>query len=156
MAIGSTDFSLSIVSCVIVDEEHDKVLLEHEDESYTGPYSTVQTLGDELLHLKDTGGWVESIAFSPDAAALVYAVHNGTLGSVLINENQEAKPVSGYLTLPNLPVKTLLFVAPGQIVAAGYDGRPFLVTLEADGQLKFSVVCEKLLSQVTTVKQTNV
>jgi len=84
VAGGSADYSIRLKSCVI--ENHN-----FEDENYKGPYSNQKSFNVELLALQDAGGWVTGFAFSPLGRRLAFCVHNSTVLSGEIQDDDKIK-----------------------------------------------------------------
>ncbi len=77
-------------------------------------------------------------------------MHNGTLSTWVIGDNDEFHPAKESLTVPSLPVKTIIFKSDTEAIVAGYDGRPFVVSIDSAGNLAFASTCDKLLTVVVT------
>lgn len=46
--------------------------------SYKGSFDNVDSFGEVLVNVKDVGGWVEGINFSPKGTRFALNVHNST------------------------------------------------------------------------------
>jgi WD40 repeat protein len=72
-----------------------------------------------------TGGWVHSVAFSPNGDSLAFTGHDATITVV--------SPGSGSIQsirAPYLPYLSILWLSENQIVAAGHDCAPHLFEIK--------------------------
>lgn len=72
-----------------------------------------------------TGGWIHSVAFSPNGDALAFTGHDSTITIV--------SPATGSVQsvrAPYLPYLSVLWLNENQIVAAGHDCAPHLFEIK--------------------------
>ncbi|MED6288966.1 hypothetical protein CHARACLAT_031611, partial [Characodon lateralis] len=89
--------------------------------------------GELLLEHKDCGGWVHSVSFSASGDQLAWVAHNS---SITVIDAAQGKEVT-QLTTELLPLLSVLFVSPTEIVAAGHDCCPYQFSYRGPGALEF-------------------
>ncbi|KAJ0058245.1 hypothetical protein NL108_012047 [Boleophthalmus pectinirostris] len=124
LAAGSADLHCRIFSTYIKDIEEKP-----------GPTSwgVKMPFGEVLLEHKDCGGWVHSVSFSPSGDQLVWVSHNS---SITVADASKSKEVTT-LTTDRLPLLSVLFISPTEIVAAGHDCCPYQYSYQGPGRLEF-------------------
>uniref|UniRef100_A0A3P8Y1E1 Actin-related protein 2/3 complex subunit n=1 Tax=Esox lucius TaxID=8010 RepID=A0A3P8Y1E1_ESOLU len=104
-----------------------------EDKPGPTPWGAKMPFGELLLETKDCGGWVHSVSFSPSGDQLAWVAHNS---SVSVVDAPQGKEVT-QLTTDRLPLVSVLYVSPTEIVAAGHDCCPFQFSYKGLGKLEF-------------------
>uniref|UniRef100_A0A3B3W0N2 Zgc:86896 n=1 Tax=Poecilia latipinna TaxID=48699 RepID=A0A3B3W0N2_9TELE len=115
LAAGSADLHCRIFSTYIKDIE---------DKPGPTAWGAKMPFGELLLEHKDCGGWVHSVSFSPSGDQLAWVAHNSSL---TVADAAQGKEVT-QLTTDLLPLLSVLYVNPTDIVAAGHDCCPYLFT----------------------------
>ncbi|XP_032443230.1 actin-related protein 2/3 complex subunit 1A-A isoform X2 [Xiphophorus hellerii] len=115
LAAGSADLHCRIFSTYIK---------EIEDKPGPTAWGTKMPFGELLLEHKDCGGWVHNVSFSPGGDQLAWVAHNSSLTVVDAAQGKEVTQ----LTTDLLPLLSVLYVNPTDIVAAGHDCCPYLFT----------------------------
>ncbi|KAM9394492.1 actin-related protein 2/3 complex subunit 1A-A isoform 2-T2 [Pholidichthys leucotaenia] len=125
LAAGSADFSCRVFSAYIKDIE---------DKPGPTAWGTKMPFGELMLEHKDSDGcgWVHSVSFSASGDQLAWVAHS----SISVADAAKGKEVT-HLTTDYLPLLSVLFVGPTEIVAAGHDCCPFQYTYKGPGALEF-------------------
>uniref|UniRef100_A0A8C4ZM29 Zgc:86896 n=1 Tax=Gadus morhua TaxID=8049 RepID=A0A8C4ZM29_GADMO len=124
LAAGSSDLDCRVFSAYIKDIE---------DKPGPTAWGAKMPFGELLLEQKDCGGWVHSVSFSPSGDQLALVTHSSSLVVVDAAHGKEATP----LTTDRLPLMSVLYVSPTEIVAAGHDCVPYQFSYQGPGQLSF-------------------
>lgn len=110
--MGSSDQTFAIFTFAVVEEDRG-FLPQYEDPRYDGPFKNVNTFGETILKLEAgiTGGWVHSVAFSPDNYSFVFSTHNGFVhfGTIDEVEGNSDKHEDVYIC-PQLPITKVAFI----------------------------------------------
>uniref|UniRef100_A0A8K9XQV7 Actin-related protein 2/3 complex subunit n=1 Tax=Oncorhynchus mykiss TaxID=8022 RepID=A0A8K9XQV7_ONCMY len=124
LAAGSSDFHCRIFSAYIK---------EIEDKPGPTAWGAKMPFGEMLLETKDCGGWVHSVSFSPSGDHLAWVAHNSSISVADATQGKEMTQ----LTTDRLPLVSVLYVSPTEMVAAGHDCCPFQFSYKGPGSLKF-------------------
>lgn len=124
LAAGSADFHCRIFSTYIKDIE---------DKPGPTAWGAKMPFGEVLLDHKDCGGWVHSVSFSPSGDQLVWVSHNS---SISVADATKSKEVTT-LSTDQLPLLSVIYVSPTEIVAAGHDCCPYQFSYKGQGTLEF-------------------
>ncbi|CAL8271918.1 unnamed protein product [Lota lota] len=124
LAAGSSDLDCRVFSAYIKDIE---------DKPGPTAWGAKMPFGELLLEQKDCGGWVHSVSFSPSGDQLVLVTHSS---SVMVVDAAHGKETT-QLTTDRLPLMSVLYVSPTEIVAAGHDCCPYQFSYKGPGQLDF-------------------
>uniref|UniRef100_A0A3Q2XB69 Actin-related protein 2/3 complex subunit n=1 Tax=Haplochromis burtoni TaxID=8153 RepID=A0A3Q2XB69_HAPBU len=124
LAAGSADLHCRIFSTYIKDIEEKP-----------GPtaWGAKMPFGEMMLEHKDCGGWVHSVSFSPSGDQLAWVAHNS---SISVADATQGKEVI-QLTSDSLPLLSVLYISPTEIVAAGHDCCPYQYTYKGPRSLEF-------------------
>lgn len=84
-------------------------------------------------------GWVNTVAFSPDASTLSYAIHDCEINFVDVSKaaSGSSKEKPDKVLYKGNPFLTGLFLNPTTYIACGFDKVPFLFKKGANGQWSF-------------------
>eukprot|EP01017_Pseudomicrothorax_dubius_P049551 TRINITY_DN9229_c0_g1_i1.p1 TRINITY_DN9229_c0_g1~~TRINITY_DN9229_c0_g1_i1.p1 ORF type:complete len:382 (-),score=60.09 TRINITY_DN9229_c0_g1_i1:137-1282(-) len=127
VACASADHTVKLVTCYIQEID--------DANPVTGAFSNIKSNGEVLWVVKDAGGWVESLAFSPDYRILAFAVHDGSLHYVELGE--DGIPTDNtFTTFVDLPLKSIAFVSNTELLAASHDKFATIYVKEGAGPLK--------------------
>ncbi|XP_075936139.1 actin-related protein 2/3 complex subunit 1A-A [Anarhichas minor] len=124
LAAGSADFHCRVFSAYIKDIE---------DKPGPTAWGAKMPFGEVLLEHKDCGGWVHSVSFSPSGDQLAWVAHNS---SITVVDAAQGKEVT-QLTTNRLPLLSVLYASPTELVAAGHDCCPCQFTYKGPGALEF-------------------
>ncbi|XP_053707798.1 actin-related protein 2/3 complex subunit 1A-A [Synchiropus splendidus] len=124
LAAGSADLHCRIFSTYIKDIE---------DKPGPTSWGAKMPFGEVMMEHKDCGGWVHSVCFSPSGDQLAWVGHNS---SITVADATQNKTVT-QLTTQRLPLLSVLYVNPTEIVAAGHDCCPYQYTYKGPGALEF-------------------
>jgi len=72
-------------------------------------------------------GWIHSVAFSPSGNALAYVSHDSSV-SIAYPSGSEQPPVIINVRTPLLPFLSLVWKDDGEIIAAGHDCQPIVLS----------------------------
>ncbi|KAK0150868.1 Actin-related protein 2/3 complex subunit 1A [Merluccius polli] len=124
LAAGSSDLDCRIFSAYIKDIE---------DKPGPTAWGSKMPFGELLLEQKDCGGWVHSVSFSPSGDQLAMVTHSSSV--VVVDAAHGKQPTQ--LTTDHLPLMSVLYVSPTEIVAAGHDCCPYQFSYIGPGNLQF-------------------
>ncbi|KAJ3600562.1 hypothetical protein NHX12_031543 [Muraenolepis orangiensis] len=124
LAAGSSDLDCRVFSAYIKDIE---------DKPGPTAWGAKMPFGELLLEQKDCGGWVHSVAFSPSGDQLALVTHSS--GIMVVDAAQGKQPTQ--LTTDRLPMMSVLYASPTEIVAAGHDCCPYQFSYKGPGSLEF-------------------
>ncbi|XP_076000186.1 actin-related protein 2/3 complex subunit 1A-A isoform X1 [Genypterus blacodes] len=124
LAVGSADLHCRVFSAYIKDIE---------DKPGPTAWGAKMPFGEVLLEHKDCGGWVHSISFSCSGDQLAWVAHNS---SIAVADATQGKEVT-QLTTDHLPLLSVLYVSPTEIVAAGHNCCPYQYSYKGVGALEF-------------------
>jgi actin related protein 2/3 complex subunit 1A/1B len=101
-----------------------------------------------------SGGWVHSVAFSPNGDALAFVSHDSSV-SIAYPQGPEAPPTP-LITVrtPLLPFVSLVWINENEIVAAGHDCQP--VTFQGSEQGWYPTHCLIPIALFPILPQENV
>lgn len=139
LATASSDFRCRVFSAFVpgVDEACETVF---------GDLSA-GVFGDVLVEFEASGGWVESVAWSPSGDRLAYAAHDSSLSFVQFTAQGEAPSVQTVRS-KDLPIMTMMFLSEDVLVTGGHmfnpgvyqyasgDGWSFLDRVDVKGTTK--------------------
>ncbi|KAG7236399.1 hypothetical protein INR49_000987 [Caranx melampygus] len=116
LAAGSADLHCSLQSTTHFLTSQDFLSLHqgHRRQAWTHCLGGKNAFGELLLEHKDCGGWVHSVSFSPSGDHLAWVAHNS---SITVADATQKKEVT-QLTTEHLPLLSILYVSPTEIVAA--------------------------------------
>ncbi|KAA8585752.1 hypothetical protein FQN60_004446, partial [Etheostoma spectabile] len=133
-ALGS---GARLISVCYFEKENDWVFSAYikdiEDKPGPTAWGAKMPFGEVLMEHKDCGGWVHSVSFSPGGDQLACVAHNS---SITVVDATQGKGVT-QLTTNHLPLLSVLYVSPTEIVAAGHDCCPYQFTYKGPGALEF-------------------
>lgn len=100
--------------------------------------------GDTLLELETPGGWGLSVSWSPSGCTLAIASQKGlsviggfgdleNAGNNGIQMHPDGPLVRQDLTLPSLPLKTVVFLSDDVLIGGGFDYKPLVVRRQSSG-----------------------
>jgi len=118
VAVGSFDFTTRVFSAYIKD------LDKAPDPN---PWGTKMPFGQDLAEYK-AGGWVHDVAFSPSGCRLAWVAHDSTVSVVDKTDRESQGPVVYNTTC--LPYTSLMWANEKDIVVAGFDCQPTLLTFD--------------------------
>lgn len=124
LATGSADLYCRVFSAYIKDIE---------DKPGPTAWGAKMPFGEVLLEHKDCGGWVHSVSFSPNGDQLAWVAHNSSIAVVDAAQGKEVTQ----LPTDRLPLLSVLYVNPTEMVAAGHDCCPYQYTYKGPGALEF-------------------
>lgn len=122
IASGCADFSFKLISSYIKEVD--------DGSSYKGLFDEVKDYGTELLVIKNAGGWVESLAWSPSGNTFAYGVHTSEIffgditrngASTEANQREEDR-----IGTDKLPFLSMEFRNDDELIAAGHDYKPHI------------------------------
>ncbi|EAR90136.1 actin-related protein 2/3 complex subunit 1A/1B (macronuclear) [Tetrahymena thermophila SB210] len=157
IAIGSMDFTVRLITLNLeknyqshiedmvqqknsqADIEQYKQLyidqLNQEDPQYKGKFTLFDTYYESSIEISQnlTGGWIDSLAFSPNGQLLTFSVHNSSIFNIAITP--EGKPTFNEtpLHLKGLPVSCMLYKDDNTLIAGTYDGSVLQIESSASG-----------------------
>ena len=140
LACGSTDFKCRIYGTFASDVDGDTV--------YKGPFARAVEFGDMYAEMP-CGGWINSVAWSPSGTSIAYAGQDSSVSIADLSACASgAEPSVQTIRFKHLPFNVLIFISESQLLAAGHDMMPFLVTKKANSW----VLGESIDKAATTVK----
>lgn len=116
IAAGSTDRTCKVIT----------TFMEEVDSNIQGNfrYSGVRSFG-EIIYSIDTGAWVNSLSWSPDALWLAVTSHNSSVIFSNIVKDQ-------IVQWAGKPFMSLQFVDAARVVAGGFDFRPLVFVRQGE------------------------
>jgi actin related protein 2/3 complex subunit 1A/1B len=124
IAVGAADMKTRVFSAYI------KKLDEKPSPTPWGERIPWNTLCAEYKN--GNGGWVHSVAFSPDGNCLAWVGHDSSL--TVANPAKQAVSV---VLNSGLPLLSLLWVTPKSIIAVGHETTPLLFSSNDKGEWQF-------------------
>lgn len=118
LAAGSTDGHARVFSSFI------KGIDERPAPTNWGDRIPFQTLCGDFV--SESGGWVHDVAFSPSGDALAFVTHDSSI--VVAYPGGPGQPPRAVVSVSTsmLPLKSLVWTAENQVVAAGHDCHPLV------------------------------
>ncbi|XP_065160419.1 actin-related protein 2/3 complex subunit 1A-A [Atheta coriaria] len=127
LVAGSADFKIRVFSAYIKDIE---------GAMQPTPWGQKTTLGHLLAEFPNSsagGGWVHSVAFSPDGNKICWVAHDS---SINVADATRGNAVFKLRT-EYLPFLSCIWISNAAIVAAGHSCIPVMYNYNADGQVVF-------------------
>lgn len=132
LACGSTDFRARIFSAYI--KEVDKKNKEEGNTSWGGKIETSGSLIAEFPSSQGGGGWVHSVAFSPDGTRLAWVSHDSSIS--IVDSRKSMHPIN--VRTRFLPFLSCIWSSNNLVIAAGHDCCPMLYYYDDySGEIRF-------------------
>lgn len=125
LAAGAADFKVRIFSAWIKDIEAKPTAT---------PWGAKMPLGQLMTEFSNScggGGWVNSVAFSPDGNKVCWVGHDSSI--TVVDATREM--TKSQLKTEFLPYIAITWITPRSLVAAGHGCCPMLYSVDEDGKL---------------------
>ena len=122
LATGCADFKCRIFSTYSADVDGDAA-----SDVNAGPFGKPVEFGEVYTELSTTA-WINAIAWSPSGNTLAYASHDSAIHFATFPAGSD--PVVQTIRFGDMPLRSLIFVAEGAVVAGGHDFNPRLYAKE--------------------------
>jgi WD40 repeat protein len=98
-----------------------------------GPWGSVNDNGETLMTFH-SNGWINYIAFSPNATQLCYVTHDCELNFADLSKGKDSSDKDKLKTFHNgNPHLNCVYISEDTLVACGYDKVPFVYKKGANG-----------------------
>ena len=125
VAAGATDFKVRVYSGYIKEIEGKPSPTEW------GAKMTFGNMMAEFSNSVNGGGWVHSVAFSPDGSKLGWVGHDSSISVAAAGTGQRVSKLQTSL----LPLLSLVWISPATMLAAGHNYVPIAFKLGAGGEI---------------------
>lgn len=124
LATGCADFKCRIFSTYSADVDG-----EDASDVNAGPFGKPVKFGEVYTELSTTA-WINALAWSPSGNTLAYASHDSAIHFATFPHGSD--PMVQSIRFSDMPLRSLIFVAEGAIIAGGHDFNPRLYTKDSN------------------------